>query len=197
MLPLIPVLASLAVQQGPALIRGIASMFGGSDTAAQVADIVEQVGKAGLPANDQVNLVAAQLATMPAEAQVEMTKLKVALEQEATRRQELQLADQQAEQSQTQETIRSGDNAADAYVRQTRPLMARQSWQMTAIYVMTVSLLQAWGRGTGPDFDIVLMLMTPALAYLGLRTLDGWAPYSKASGDKVAGAITALLPGKK
>jgi hypothetical protein len=197
MLPLIPVLASLAVQQGPALIRGIASMFGGSDTAAQVADIVEQVGKAGLPANDQVNLVAAQLATMPAEAQVEMTKLKVALEQEATRRQELQFADKQAEQSQTQETIRSGDNAADAYVRQTRPLMARQSWQMTAIYVMTFSLLQAWGRGTGPDFDIVLMLMTPALAYLGLRTLDGWAPYPKASGDKVAGAITALLPGKK
>ena len=197
MLPLIPVLASLAVQQGPALIRGIASMFGGSDTAAQVADIVEQVGKAGLPANDQVNLVAAQLATMPAEAQVEMTKLKVALEQEATRRQELQFADKQAEQSQTQETIRSGDNAADAYVRQTRPLMARQSWQMTAIYVMTFSLLQAWGRGTGPDFDIVLMLMTPALAYLGLRTLDGWAPYSTASGDKVAGAITALLPGKK
>ena len=197
MLPLIPVLASLAVQQGPALIRGIASMFGGSDTAAQVADIVEQVGKAGLPANDQVNLVAAQLATMPAEAQVEMTKLKVALEQEATRRQELQFADKQAEQSQTQETIRSGDNAADAYVRQTRPLMARQSWQMTAIYVMTFSLLQAWGHGTGPDFDIVMMLMTPALAYLGLRTLDGWAPYSKASGDKVAGVITSLLPGKK
>ena len=75
--------------------------------------------------------------------------------------------------------------------------MARQSWQMTAIYVMTFSLLNAWGRGTGPDFDIVLMLMTPALAYLGLRTLDGWAPYSKASGDKVASAITALLPGKK
>ena len=197
MLPLIPVLASLAVQQGPALIRGIASMFGGSDTASQVADIVEQVGKAGLPANDQVNLVASHLASLPADAQVELTKLKVALEQEATRRQELQFADKQAEQSQTQETIRSGDNAADAYVRQTRPLMARQSWQMTAIYVMTFSLLHAWGRGTGPDFDIVLMLMTPALAYLGLRTLDGWAPYSKASGDKVAGAITALLPGKK
>ena len=109
----------------------------------------------------------------------------------------IQAADKQAEQLQTQETIRSGDNAADAYVRQTRPLMARQSWQMTAIYVMTFSLLNAWGRGTGPDFDIVLMLMTPALAYLGLRTLDGWAPYSKASGDKVASAITALLPGKK
>ena len=43
----------------------------------------------------------------------------------------------------------------------------------------------------------LVLLMTPALAYLGLRTLDGWAPYSKASGDKVAGAITALLPGKK
>ena len=33
MLPLIPALAALAVQQGPALIRGIAGMFGGSATA--------------------------------------------------------------------------------------------------------------------------------------------------------------------
>ena len=70
MLPLIPILASMAVQQGPALIRGIASMFGGSDTATQVADMVEAVGKAGLPQSDQVDLVASQMAAMPAEAQV-------------------------------------------------------------------------------------------------------------------------------
>lgn len=197
MLPLIPALATLAVQQGPTLIRGIASLFGGSDTASKVADIVETVGKAGLPADAQADLVASQLATLPAEAQVELAKLKVELEKEATRRQELELADGQASHHETQETIRAGDAAPDEYVRQTRPLMARQSWAMTAIYVMTFSLLHAWGKGDGPDGNMAIMLMTPALAYLGLRTLDGWAPYSKASGDKVAGAALSVLKGGK
>ena len=50
MLPLIPALAALAVQQGPALIRGISSLFGGSDAANKVADMVEQVSGIGLTA---------------------------------------------------------------------------------------------------------------------------------------------------
>lgn len=85
-------------------------MFGGSDTATQVADMVEVAGKTGLPQSDQVNLVASQMATMPAEAQVELTKLKVALGTRDHAPPELAFADKQAEQSQTQETIRQGDN---------------------------------------------------------------------------------------
>ena len=69
--------------------------------------------------------------------------------------------------------------------------LARQSWQMTAIYVFTMSLLQAFGRGAGADFEMAMMLLTPALAYLGLRTLDGWAPYSKTSGHKVQATISS------
>ena len=36
-----------------------------------------------------------------------------------------------------------------------------------------------------PDWDIALMLATPALGYLGFRTLDGFARYSKSSKHKV------------
>ncbi|ELB2792414.1 hypothetical protein QMX34_003001 [Aeromonas hydrophila] len=192
--PLIPALAALAVQQGPALIRGVAGLFGGSDTANKVADMVEQVSGIGLTAAQQQASIEEQLGriTDPT-ALVELQKLKVELEKEQTRRQELQLADSQAEQTTTQQTIREGDGAKDEYVRHTRPLMARQSWQMSAIYVVLFSVLKAFGYGDGPDFDMVLLLLTPAWAYLGLRTLDGFAPHPKASGQKVGAAITSTV----
>lgn len=192
--PLIPALAALAVQQGPALIRGVAGLFGGSDTANKVADMVEQVSGIGLTAAQQQASIEEQLGriTDPT-ALVELQKLKVELEKEQTRRQEMQLADSQAEQTTTQQTIREGDGAKDEYVRHTRPLMARQSWQMSAIYVVLFSVLKAFGYGDGPDFDMVLLLLTPAWAYLGLRTLDGFAPHPKASGQKVGAAITSTV----
>ena len=89
MIPLIPALATLAVQQGPALIRGISSWFGGSSTADKLADIVEQVSGLGLTASQQEAAVSDQLAriTDPA-ALVELQKLKVEMEKEQTRRQD-------------------------------------------------------------------------------------------------------------
>ena len=194
MIPLIPALATLAVQQGPALIRGISSWFGGSSTADKLADIVEQVSGLGLTASQQEAAVSDQLAriTDPA-ALVELQKLKVEMEKEQTRRQELTLQDKQSEQHETQETIRSGDTANDEYVRHTRPLMARQSWQVTAIYVVLFTILKGFGYGDGPDLDMVLLLISPAWAYLGLRTLDGFAPHPKASGQKVQSAVTGVV----
>ncbi|WP_346205881.1 hypothetical protein [Aeromonas salmonicida] len=194
MIPLIPALAALAVQQGPAMIRGIASLFGGSDTANKVADMVEQVSGLGLTAAQQQASIEEQLnrITDPA-VLVELQKLKNELEKEQTRRLELQLADQQSEQATTQQTIREGDTNHDEYVRHTRPLMARQSWQASAIYVVLFTILKAFGYGEGPDFDMVLLLLTPAWAYLGLRTLDGFAPHPKASGQKVGAALTSTV----
>ncbi|MEG0010376.1 MAG: hypothetical protein RR721_20250 [Aeromonas sp.] len=201
MLPLIPALAALAVQQGPAFIRGIAGMFGGSKTADKVADMVEQVSGIGLTAAQQQASIEEQLGriTDPA-VLVELQKLKNEMEKEQTRRQELELQDRQAEQHETQETIRNGDAATDTYVRNTRPLMARQSWYVTALYVLAFEGLAVAGYGTGADLSMVAMLSTPAWAYLGLRTLDGFAPHPKSSGQKVqsavAGTVSRLLTRK-
>ena len=194
MLPLIPALAALAVQQGPALIRGISSMFGGSKTADKVADMVEQVSGIGFTAAQQQASIEEQLGriTDPA-VLVELQKLKNEMEKEQTRRQELELQDRQAEQHETQETIRSGDAATDTYVRNTRPLMARQSWYVTALYVLAFEGLAVAGFGTGADLSMVAMLSTPAWAYLGLRTLDGFAPHPKSSGQKVQSAVTGAV----
>jgi len=168
MLPLIPALAALAVQQGPALIRGIAGMFGGSATANKVADMVEQVSGINLTAAQQQASIEEQLGriTDPV-VLLELDKLRAEMEKEQTRRMELQLADRQSEQHETQETIRS--------------------------YVLAFEGLKVASFGDGADLGMVAMLSTPAWAYLGLRTLDGFAPHPKSSGQKVQSAITGTV----
>lgn len=73
----------------------------------------------------------------------------------------LELEDAQAEQSQTQDTIRAGDKAEDRFVRWTRP---GQSW---------CSLFAAFTYvGTGnTDVTILSVLLALPWAYAGLRQI--------------------------
>lgn len=71
-----------------------------------------------------------------------------------------ELADAQASQHETQETIRAGDRAEDRFVRWTRP---GQSW---------ASLLATFGyvfTDHSPDPMIIGLLLTLPWAYAGLR----------------------------
>ncbi len=88
---------------------------------------------------------------------------------------EARLKDEQEAHRQQQETIRSGDNAQDEYVRQTRPKMARQSWYATAGYIIIFEAAKAFGLiKTGALMELAMVLMAPAAAYLGFRSLDKW-----------------------
>lgn len=182
--------AKLAMEVGPAAIRGISSLFGGSETANKVADMVQSVdsvfgdNKAGA----QLEL-ANQMQKLPPESLVELERIKVEMEKEITRRQELALNDKQAEQHETQETIRSGDKAEDPYIRTTRPLMARQSMWAVMLYCFLMEGLHAFSYGVGVDMYVATLLSSPAWAYLGLRTIDGFAPHPKGSGQKVVGTL--------
>lgn len=71
----------------------------------------------------------------------------------------LELEDAQAEQHETQETIRAGDKADDRLVRWTRPL---QSWLSLA-----AALLYVFNDGKDPT--IIGLLLTLPWAYAGLR----------------------------
>ena len=188
--------ASVLLKAGPSLVRTVGGWFG-SDTsraADSVASIVETVNGAINPA-DQQRVLEQKLAQLPPEQLVQLETLKVQLQQFQLERDKAQMADQQAAHHEQQETIRNGDNATDEYVRQTRPLMARLSLYSSIAYVMIMSLGQQAGAVAGafghafsmpePDWDIALMLATPALGYLGFRTLDGFARYSKSSKHKV------------
>lgn len=188
--------ASVLLKAGPSLLRTVGGWFGGdaAKTADSVAGVVENVGNAINPA-DQQRVLEQKLAQLPPEQFVQLESLKVQLEQFQLERDKAKLADQQAAHHEQQETIRNGDNATDEYVRQTRPLMARLSLYSCILYVMIMSIGQQAGAVAtafghvfampAPDWDIGLMLATPALSYLGFRTLDGFARYSKSSKHKV------------
>lgn len=195
-IPLIPTLAATLLQAGPAILRTIGGWFGDgvAKVAGNVADMVEAVTTNTAPAEQQRTLEQ-WLQTLPPEQLTAISSLHVQLEQITLERDKAVLADRQAAHREQQETIRNGDNSANDYVRRTRPLLARLSLYAGAAYVLTLSLGQiaaaaftAHGHAfttPAPDWDIALMLLTPALGYLGFRTLDGFAPFSKSGKDKV------------
>lgn len=96
--------------------------------------------------------------------------------------QAMQLEDAQAAQHEQQETIRSGDNATDEYVRRTRPAQSRQSFYATVGYVAIMSIAQLFGHGSGPDTNIMMVLISPAAAYMGFRAVDKWGAAKFAAG---------------
>lgn len=111
---------------------------------------------------------------------------ELANENEASLRKHIEeMARMEIEQhQQTQQTIQSGDNSTDEYTRRTRPLMARVSLWVTLLYGVSIELASVLGKGTGASWEVIGLLSAPAWAYMGLRTFDGFAPYSKSSKDK-------------
>lgn len=89
---------------------------------------------------------------------------------------ELQLRDEQAEQEQTQTTIRAGDTAEDPFVRRTRPGQSWASLAAAIAYVFTAS---------APDVYVLGLLLTLPWAYAGLRQIGKGV-------DVVAQAATAI-----
>jgi hypothetical protein len=87
---------------------------------------------------------------------------------------EMQFVDQQKAHEQQQQTIRTGDTAEDEYVRHTRPKMARQSWYVTAGYVVAFELGKHIDWTPGASLELAALLAAPAAAYLGFRSLDKW-----------------------
>lgn len=80
--------------------------------------------------------------------------------------------DAQKEHEQQQLTIRGGDTATDEYVRRTRPQQSRFSFYATCGYCFLFELLGAFDMGDGAVMEIAMVLIAPAAAYMGFRTLD-------------------------
>jgi hypothetical protein len=89
------------------------------------------------------------------------------------------LVDGQQAHKEQQDTIRNGDNATDEYVRQTRPLMARQSWYGGLAYIFGFEVAEVFNYGTGATFEIAMTILAPALAYMGFRSLDKFSGWKK------------------
>lgn len=78
-----------------------------------------------------------------------------------------------------QKTVQAELHQSDLYTKRTRPKIARQSWYITAVYALSSMLLpvapEAWGLGEPAiDWQIFLVLASPALTYMGVRGFEKW-----------------------
>jgi hypothetical protein len=78
-----------------------------------------------------------------------------------------------------QKTVQAELHQSDLYTKRTRPKIARQSWYITAVYALSSMLLpvapEAWGLGEPTiDWQIFLVLASPALTYMGVRGFEKW-----------------------
>lgn len=166
----LPILA-LAAKLLPfaAVIPDVMRAFG-SDKSAEAADAMVRVARVVTGESDG-ETAANRIINDPA-LQLQYQQM---LSGERIKFSEMAYQDKQHAHQQQQETIRGGDSSDDTYVRHTRPKMARQSWYGTFLYVSVFEVLEAYGKGTGADWDIALILLSPAAAYLGFRTGDKFA----------------------
>jgi len=73
------------------------------------------------------------------------------------------LEDEQKAHAEGQRTIREGDKTEDSFVRRTRPAMAWSSLLAGIAYVFVHD---------APDWALLLLFLSPAWAYMGLRGAD-------------------------
>ena len=165
-------IAALALQVGPAAIRGISSLFGGNSTVDKVADAVEVAHQEFSTTEAKQASVSYVLESFTPEQQLELETLRVRLEQELTERAKIAAQDRQAEHRETQLTIRNGDNADDSYVRRTRPKGCIVTLYWGIAYIFVFELLEAFNHGKGADWEFASFFFAPFMTYLGWRTAD-------------------------
>ena len=67
-------------------------------------------------------------------------------------------------------------NQSDIYTKQTRPRIARQSWYVSAFYALGCFISNFVPQIPPVDFvwEIYLATASPALTYMGVRSMDIW-----------------------
>ncbi len=75
-----------------------------------------------------------------------------------------------------QETIRAELGQTDEYTKRTRPMLARRSWWAVVAYV-GAGVISAGATAipdVPTDWTILMVLASPVLTYMGVRTFDKW-----------------------
>lgn len=78
-----------------------------------------------------------------------------------------------------QKTIQAELHQNDQYTKRTRPHIARQSWYITAAYALAGTFIPVLPTDLGlnaPEvqWEIFLVLASPALTYMGVRGFEKW-----------------------
>lgn len=90
----------------------------------------------------------------------------------------LQLTTEQSAEEEQTKRIQADAATNNAYTQQTRPKIARYSFYLTALYVLvsvtTKALVLTRLRPFEVDWAVLMVLASPELAYMGVRSFDKW-----------------------
>lgn len=180
-----PFLVKLLLSAGPTLLRAIGQNKGGTTgTVAQVvADVIDVTQ--GAPTQIQQEKVEQTLLALPPEQLGAISSLQVELEKIQRERESNRLQAETAQHAETQATARIEAQSSDEYVRQTRPGLARKSFWLSVGYAFATGvafpLLKAGFQWQLPETDpwILGALLSPALSYMGWRSLDAFSKRGK------------------
>ena len=174
------------ISAGPALVRGIGSLFGGetAEVTAKVADMVDKVK--GLPLDQAGATMQTMLGTLPPEKLASLQKIQADLEIELARidaaREAARLQAETAQKAEDQQTRRVEVKSNDSYTRRTRPKLARFSMYAALGYLficgvlfpVLVETMDSISKLPLLDWSILMAIYAPALEYTGVRTADKW-----------------------
>ena len=83
-----------------------------------------------------------------------------------------------------QKTVQAELHQSDLYTKRTRPKIARQSWYITALYALAGTFLPVLPKDLGlqapaMQWEMFLVLASPALTYMGVRGFEKWKGTTK------------------
>ena len=122
---------------------------------------VELIGKV-IKDKDLAERLAAEFRTLCTTQEHELKKLVIESERDA--------------EKEFQETIRAELAQSDEYTKRTRPKLARLSFYGAAAYISAsvLSLLIVQINDVQIDWSILMVIMSPVLTYMGVRSFDKW-----------------------
>lgn len=173
-------LIKLAISQGGNVLRALGKKKGGvAETVANtIADVADGVSKA--PPAVQEEALSSAISALPPE------QLVVAMEMNADAQARMVEAREETARD-MEETHRERLRSDDSKVRQTRPMIARQSWFAALGYALGSVFLQplfniiGWGVsaeaipavGLGTfSWEVFIALASPAFAFMGIRGVE-------------------------
>ena len=179
-------LGKTLLSAGPALVRGIGSLFDGETASVteQVADMVDKVK--GLPLEQAGATMQTMLGTLPPEKLASLQKIQADLEIELARidadREAARLQAETAQTAEDQQTRRAEVQSDDSYTRRTRPKIARLSMYAALFYLLLcgvifpviTELFDSISKLPALNWSILMAIYAPALEYTGVRTADKW-----------------------
>lgn len=149
----------------PAAIRAAGNFLGGKASAAAevVADVMDDGGD-----------LEGAIQSMPPELQIELARVSMEGQKLQNDREARGLEHLEKQHSETQTTARAEQEHGNAFVKETRPKLARDSFAAGTVYVMVFEMLRLFGHGEGADPVLAGILYGPCFQYLGMRTIDKW-----------------------